>query len=134
MEKLTTTRFPSGAAFVFFTLRIETEVGTRTLVPAVAAFLLAGALFAWRNGAISVRPGSAALIGVLVSVTTMPAAANIAVSAAYSHWDNLWGSTLQLLVNLGALIVGGTGTLLVERWAYQRRAIRQAKKAGVAAV
>jgi uncharacterized hydrophobic protein (TIGR00271 family) len=77
---------------------------------------------------------SAALIGVLVSVTTMPAAANIAVSAAYNHWDNLWGSTLQLTVNLGALVLGGTGTLLVERWAYQRRAIRQAKKAGVAAV
>jgi uncharacterized membrane protein len=31
---------------------------------------------------------SGALIGVLISVTTIPAAANIGIAAAHQHWDS----------------------------------------------
>ena len=39
---------------------------------------------------------SGALIGVLISVTTIPAAGNMAVAAAYKDWDEAWGATQQL--------------------------------------
>ncbi|WP_230686747.1 DUF389 domain-containing protein [Catellatospora vulcania] len=58
---------------------------------------------------------SGALIGVLISVTTVPAAANAAVAAAYRVPDEAWGSALQLLVNLAAIIVAGVLTLTVQR-------------------
>ena len=35
---------------------------------------------------------SGALIGVLVSVTTIPAASNIGVAAAYGEWDTATGA------------------------------------------
>ena len=44
---------------------------------------------------------SGALIGVLISVTTIPAAANIGVAAAYRDGDEWRGAALQLVINLG---------------------------------
>ena len=41
-----------------------------------------------------------ALTGVFISVTTVPAAGNIALGAAFGVGSAIWGSTLQLLVNL----------------------------------
>jgi uncharacterized hydrophobic protein (TIGR00271 family) len=64
---------------------------------------------------------SGALIGVLISVTTIPAAANIAVAAAYGDGAAWRGSMEQLAINLGVLIVAGTGTLLLQRLLYRRR-------------
>jgi len=58
---------------------------------------------------------SGALIGVLVSVTTIPAAANIAVAATYRDWDQVGGAALQLIVNLTTIILAGVITLLVQR-------------------
>ena len=45
---------------------------------------------------------SGALIGVLISVTTIPAAANIGIAAALGDWDTAAGSAGQLVVNLAA--------------------------------
>ena len=64
---------------------------------------------------------SAALIGVFISITTIPAAANAGITAAYGDWSSFWGSLGQLFVNLGAILVAGTLTLVVERAAYARR-------------
>jgi uncharacterized hydrophobic protein (TIGR00271 family) len=64
---------------------------------------------------------SGALIGVLISVTTIPAAANIGLSAAYQDWSSWRGSVAQLLINLGSIIVAGTAVLAVQRWLYERR-------------
>ena len=50
---------------------------------------------------------SGALIGVLVSVTTIPAAANIGVAAAYAEWSEWRGAMLQLGVNLAAILIAG---------------------------
>jgi uncharacterized hydrophobic protein (TIGR00271 family) len=66
---------------------------------------------------------SGALIGVLISVTTIPAAANIGVAAAYRDWESWRGSMGQLAVNLAAILVAGTVTLVVQRVLYQRRRI-----------
>lgn len=59
---------------------------------------------------------SGALIGVLISVTTVPAAANVAVALAYGVPDEAWGSALQLGINLGAIATAGILTLAVQRY------------------
>ena len=64
---------------------------------------------------------SGALIGVLISVTTIPAAANIGVTAAYGDWENFGGSAAQLAVNMASILVAGTVTLAAQRMLYLRR-------------
>jgi uncharacterized hydrophobic protein (TIGR00271 family) len=64
---------------------------------------------------------SGALIGVLISVTTIPAAANIGLAAAYADWPASLGSMGQLAINLGAILLSGTATLTVQRVLYLRR-------------
>jgi uncharacterized hydrophobic protein (TIGR00271 family) len=64
---------------------------------------------------------SGALIGVLVSVTTIPAAANIGIAAALGDWTECAGAAEQLGLNLGALLLGGVLTLFVQRRLYMRR-------------
>jgi len=55
-----------------------------------------------------------ALIGVLVSVTTIPAVANIGVATAYGKWSEVGGASLQLAVNLIGLVLAGIVTLVVQ--------------------
>ena len=50
---------------------------------------------------------SGALIGVLISVTTIPAAANIGVAAALADWSEWRGAMAQLAVNLTAIVLAG---------------------------
>jgi uncharacterized hydrophobic protein (TIGR00271 family) len=64
---------------------------------------------------------SGALIGVLVSVTTIPAAANVAVAFVYGDWDSWRGSQEQLLLNIAGIHVAGVLTLGVQRALYARR-------------
>ena len=61
---------------------------------------------------------SGALIGVLISVTTVPAAGNVAVAIAYGLPDEAWGSALQLGINLGAILTAGILTLAVQRYGH----------------
>ncbi|MFF2507953.1 DUF389 domain-containing protein [Streptomyces sp. NPDC058067] len=64
---------------------------------------------------------SGALIGVAISVTTVPAAANAAVAFAYTEYAQMWGSTGQLLANLGGIVLAGTLTLLAQKWFWARQ-------------
>jgi uncharacterized hydrophobic protein (TIGR00271 family) len=57
---------------------------------------------------------SGALVGVLVSVTTIPAAGNVGVATAYRQWSEVGGAALQLGVNVVGLIVAGATTLAVQ--------------------
>ena len=86
------------------------------------AFAFIVALCAGAAGMLSLSTAkSGALIGVLISVTTIPAAANIGIAAAYGDWDTFMGSAGQLAVNLGAILLAGTTTLYVQRLLYLRR-------------
>lgn len=58
---------------------------------------------------------SGALVGVLISITTVPAAANLALALAFADRAEAVGSALQLGINLGALLLAGTLTLGVQR-------------------
>jgi uncharacterized hydrophobic protein (TIGR00271 family) len=66
---------------------------------------------------------SGALIGVLISVTTIPAAANIGVASAYQDWSAWRGSAAQLAINLVSIMLAGTVTLFVQRLLYRRRRV-----------
>ncbi|WP_239167634.1 DUF389 domain-containing protein [Catellatospora coxensis] len=65
------------------------------------------------------------MLGVFISVTTIPAASDIGVACAYALWREARGSLLQLLLNLVVLIVVGFLTLRAQRfiwrWVARRR-------------
>ncbi|MFH0172832.1 DUF389 domain-containing protein [Streptomyces cacaoi] len=63
---------------------------------------------------------TSALLGVFISVTTIPAGADIGVSTAFGSWDEARGSLLQLLLNIVVLIVVGTVTLKCQRAIWRR--------------
>jgi uncharacterized hydrophobic protein (TIGR00271 family) len=63
---------------------------------------------------------SGALIGVAISVTTVPAAANAAMAFSYSDYSQTTGSTAQLLANLGGIVAAGTLTLLAQKLLWKR--------------
>ncbi|MEW2387426.1 DUF389 domain-containing protein [Streptomyces venezuelae] len=81
------------------------------------------AVLAGAAGTLSLTSAkSGALVGVAISVTTVPAAANAAVAFSYDEYKQAWGSTEQLLLNLLGIILAGTLTLLAQKffWAVQR--------------
>jgi uncharacterized hydrophobic protein (TIGR00271 family) len=80
------------------------------------------ACFAGAAGVLSLTSAkSGALIGVLISVTTIPAAANIGVAAALADWSEWRGAMAQLAVNLTAIVLAGVFTLSIQRRIYERR-------------
>ncbi len=88
--------------------------------PDLLAFIVA--VCAGAAGMLSLSTAkSGALIGVLISVTTIPAASNIGVAAAYQNWEAWRGSLGQLAINLSGILVAGTVTLLIQRALYARR-------------
>ena len=73
-------------------------------------------------GVVSLTESRAsALIGVFISVTTIPAAASIGLSVAYELWKDAWGSVLQLLLNVVLLIVVGVFALRLQRVVWRSR-------------
>jgi uncharacterized membrane protein len=56
---------------------------------------------------------SAVLIGVFISVTTVPAAAFAVVAVTAGAWRTALESTLQLLVNLVGITVAGILVLML---------------------
>ncbi|MGI9020651.1 MAG: DUF389 domain-containing protein [Solirubrobacterales bacterium] len=86
------------------------------------AFSFIVAFIAGMAGVLSLTNAkSGALVGVLISVTTIPAAANIAVGAALGDWEEAAGALEQLALNLGAIFLACIGTLYVQRRLYLRR-------------
>ncbi|MFD9884931.1 DUF389 domain-containing protein [Streptomyces alboflavus] len=75
---------------------------------------------------------SGALVGVAISVTTVPAAANAAVAFSYDKYNQAWGSTEQLLLNLLGIVLAGTCTLLAQKllWARQRERTARTRELG----
>ncbi|MFZ0162500.1 MAG: DUF389 domain-containing protein, partial [Trebonia sp.] len=86
------------------------------LINAPDIFSVIVAVLAGLVGVVSLTEARAnALIGVFISVTTIPAAASVGVSIAYSSWSEARGSVLQLLLNVVLLIVVGATGLRTQR-------------------
>jgi uncharacterized hydrophobic protein (TIGR00271 family) len=63
---------------------------------------------------------SGALVGVFISVTTVPAAADMAVSLALGGGHEFSRAATQLGVNLAGILVAATATLAVQRVIWRR--------------
>jgi uncharacterized hydrophobic protein (TIGR00271 family) len=73
-------------------------------------------------GVVSLTEARAgALIGVFISVTTIPAAAALGLSLAYQDWTSAGGSAEQLLLNVVLLIVVGVFALRLQRVIWRPR-------------
>jgi uncharacterized hydrophobic protein (TIGR00271 family) len=72
---------------------------------------------------------SGTIIGVFISVTTIPAASDIGVSAAFGSWAEAWGSFLQLLLNISVLTAVAIVGLPAQRALWQRATRRAAAAA-----
>ncbi|WEH43068.1 DUF389 domain-containing protein [Streptomyces sp. NBC_01218] len=96
-------------------------------------FSVAVATLAGVVGIVSLTEArTSALLGVFISVTTIPAAAAVAVSVAFTSWQEAWGSLVQLLVNVVVLILVGTGSLRCQRAIWRRVARRRGGPDGAA--
>jgi uncharacterized hydrophobic protein (TIGR00271 family) len=103
--------------------------GIANLISSPDVFTVIVALCAGAAGMLSLSTAkSGALIGVLISVTTIPAAANIGVAAAYQDRDGWTGSLAQLALNLASIVVAGTLVLAVQRLLYARRRSARAER------
>jgi uncharacterized hydrophobic protein (TIGR00271 family) len=103
----------------------EQDHGLSVLISEPSELSVLVALFAGAAGVLSLTTAkSGALIGVLISVTTIPAAANIGLSAAYEDWAAWRGSQAQLAINVAAILTAGVGTLWVQRMLYRRRRVK----------
>jgi uncharacterized hydrophobic protein (TIGR00271 family) len=86
------------------------------------AFSVIVAVLAGTAGVLSLTSRkSSALMGVLISVTTIPAAANIGLAAAFADWSTWRGAVYQLGANLAGLFLAALTTLFIQRQVYARR-------------
>ena len=63
---------------------------------------------------------STTLVGVFISVTTVPAAGNVALALALGSWTEVIQSAEQLGINVAGMLVAGTLTLVIQRAAWSR--------------
>ncbi|MEU6535005.1 DUF389 domain-containing protein [Streptomyces sp. NPDC047000] len=110
------------AAGLFSEAKLEGARPNTSFVYAPDAFSFVVAVLAGIAGTLSLTSAkSGALVGVAISVTTVPAAANAAVALAYGDTGQTWGSTAQLLLNLLGIVLAGTLTLLAQKWFWGRQ-------------
>ncbi|MFF0449951.1 DUF389 domain-containing protein [Streptomyces sp. NPDC004609] len=92
-----------------------------SLIDAPNVFSVVVAVLAGIVGIVSLTQArTSALLGVFISVTTIPGAADIGVSCAFSNWSEARGSLAQLLLNIVLLIVVGVLTLRFQRAVWRR--------------
>jgi uncharacterized hydrophobic protein (TIGR00271 family) len=98
--------------------------GRRPLTSFVAApdiFSVIVALLAGVAGTLSLTGDKAGpLVGVFISVTTVPAAANIAAGVATGQLDTVLGAGTQLAVNLVCILIAAVLTLQAQRLLWSR--------------
>ena len=100
------------------------------LINSPNVFSVIVALLAGIVGVVSLTESRAnALIGVFISVTTIPAASDMGLSAAYGSWPEARGSTFQLLLNVVVLVAVGALGLRLQRSIWRGRTARTAARA-----
>ncbi|SFF41242.1 DUF389 domain-containing protein [Streptomyces mirabilis] len=113
---------------LFSTVKLDAERPNTNFIYRPDAFSFVVAVLAGVAGTLSLTSAkSGALVGVAISVTTVPAAANAAVAFAYGEYRQAWGSTEQLLLNLVGIVLAGTFTLVVQKWLWAQQRERTAR-------
>ncbi|MDX2525591.1 DUF389 domain-containing protein [Streptomyces europaeiscabiei] len=101
--------------------QLDAERPNTAFVYAPDAFSFVVAVLAGIAGTLSLTSAkSGALVGVAISVTTVPAAANAAVALSYGDTAQTIGSTNQLLLNLAGIVLAGTLTLFFQKWLWSK--------------
>jgi uncharacterized hydrophobic protein (TIGR00271 family) len=81
------------------------------------------ALIAAAAGVLSLTSAKVGgLSGVFISVTTVPAAGNVALGIAFGAAGEVWGSALQLLLNISGMALAGWATLALQQRVWNRMA------------
>lgn len=84
-------------------------------------FTVIVALLGGVAGMLSLTSGrSTVLMGVLISVTTIPAAADVGLGIALEEWDEAGGAAVQLVVNIAAIVLTGVATLVALQYLNRR--------------
>jgi uncharacterized hydrophobic protein (TIGR00271 family) len=107
-------------ALGWVTLASTHELSRVDFIFRVGPFSFVVALLAGAAGMLSlVSSKSAALVGVFISVTTVPAAGFAVVAATVGDWDVAAQSAAQLAVNLIGIVTAGVLVLAVYRRTHQ---------------
>lgn len=86
------------------------------------------ALIAAAAGVLSLTSAKVGgLSGVFISVTTVPAAGNVALGIAFGATDEVTGSVIQLALNITGMILAGWATLAVQQVVWNRKARHRAR-------
>lgn len=113
-----------GAATIALAPAEEAPVGGGFGQGVLTSFItdpgLAGAFVALAAGIAGIlsfeRRAAGAVVGVAISVTTIPAAAGLGVAIAIGDASHAAGALAVLGINLACLISGGALTVLIQRW------------------
>ena len=98
----------------------------------VGPFSLLVALLAGVAGMVALvaGEGSGVLVGVFISVTTVPAAGFAAVAVVLADWSRAGSSLLQLAVNVAGIVLAGLVVLLIVRGSRRRRGLPESLPGG----
>jgi uncharacterized hydrophobic protein (TIGR00271 family) len=92
--------------------------------PDIWSFLIA--LLAGVAGVLALTTSkSGPLVGVFISVTTVPAAGNVALGLAFGARSEVVGSGVQLALNVSGMILAGWMTLALQQAVWNRMARRR---------
>ena len=87
------------------------------------------AVLAGSAGVLSQTAGKTnALVGVFISVTTVPAAGDFSLSLAFGSTEEMAGSAAQLGINLLGMTVAGVLTLLTQRQLWRLAVAQRARR------
>ena len=112
----------AGEAVGWISVESTRELSQVDFIFQVGPLSFVVALLAGAAGMLSlVSAKSAALVGVFISVTTVPAAGFAVVAATVGDWEIAAQSAAQLAVNLFGIVLAGVLVLWVRRLADQRR-------------
>ncbi|MEI6362152.1 MAG: DUF389 domain-containing protein [Actinomycetes bacterium] len=105
------------------------RVGTSFIYsPSVWSFIIA--VIAGAAGVLALTSSkSGGLAGVFISVTTIPAAGNIAIASVFGLWQEVWGSTVTLIVNVTGMALAGWATLAIQQATWDRVRTRRLRRA-----
>ncbi len=102
--------------------KAEAATGPQTdfiVQPDVWSFVIA--MLAGVAGVLALTTSkSGPLVGVFISVTTVPAVGTLALCIGVGVWSEIPGALLQLGLNLLGMVIAGTVTLLVQRAVWSR--------------
>jgi hypothetical protein len=90
------------------------------VLPKVNVATLIVAAVAGVAGVLAFRTRSSVVVGVAISITTIPAAAFIGAAVAVGDAEGLRGAVAVLAANVGLIVLTGTATLALQRLGQER--------------